>query len=196
MKRLGILLLLSCMAFALSGQGKVQFSAQANAKKVVKGGTLEITFTLKNGDGKDFRPPSFKGFQIISGPSTMVNKTFINGRLSQSFTYGYRIKATKTGDLTIGKASIQVGNKIYKTTPVKIKVVQESPKSADGQQPLFIKPVFDIDTAYVGQQVTVTFNLYSNKQLLAADVLSIPKFSGTYALPINFFAIRRTNRSD
>lgn len=177
------------MTFALSAQGKVQFSARANAKKVVKGGTLEVTFTLENGDGSDFRSPSFKGFEVISGPSTMVNKTFINGRLSQSFTYAYRIRATKIGQLTIGKATIKVGNKIHSTTPIKIKVVKENPSLAGEQKPIFIKPEFDVEEAYVGQQVEVTFNLYSNKKLLSADVLSIPKFSGTYALPINFFRL-------
>lgn len=190
MKRLGILLLLSCMTFALSAQGKVQFVAQANAKKVVKGGTLEVTFTLKNGDGEDFRPPSFKDFQVVSVPSTMVSKTFVNGRLSQSFAYAYRIRATKIGQLTIGKGTIKVGNKVYTTTPIKITVIKENPKLAGEQQPIFIKPEFSVEEAYIGQQVEVTFNLYSNKKLLSADVLSIPKFSGTYALPINFFRLR------
>ncbi|MFK7946772.1 MAG: BatD family protein [Saprospiraceae bacterium] len=189
MKRLGILLLLSCLTFALSAQGKVRFSAQANAKKVVKGGTLEVTFTLENKEGEDFRPPSFKGFQVISGPSTMVNKTFINGRLTQSFSYAYRIRATKIGQLTIGKATMKVGSRILSTTPIKIKVVKENPKLAGEQQPIFVKPEFDVEEAYIGQQVEVTFNLYSNKKLLSADVLSIPKFSGTYALPINYFRI-------
>lgn len=189
MKRLGILLLLSCVAFALSAQGKVQFVAQANAKKVVKGGTLEVTFTLENGNGEDFRPPSFKDFQIVSGPSTMVSKTFVNGRLSQSFAYTYRIRATKVGQLTIEKASIKVGNRLYTTTPIKVKVIKETPTLAGEQQPIFIKPEFSVEEAYIGQQVEVTFNLYSKKKLLSADVLSIPKFSGTYALPINFFRL-------
>jgi len=189
MKRLGILLLLSCVAFALSAQGKVQFVAQANAKKVVKGGTLEVTFTLKNGNGEDFRPPSFKDFQIVSGPSTMVSKTFVNGRLSQSFAYTYRIRATKVGQLTIEKASIKVGNRLYTTTPIKVKVIKENPTLAGEQQPIFIKPEFSVEEAYIGQQVEVTFNLYSKKKLLSADVLSVPKFSGTYALPINFFRL-------
>ncbi len=189
MKRLGILLLLSCVAFALSAQGKVQFVAQANAKKVVKGGTLEVTFTLENGNGEDFRPPSFKDFQIVSGPSTMVSKTFVNGRLSQSFAYTYRIRATKVGQLTIEKASIKVGNRLYTTTPIKVKVIKENPTLAGEQQPIFIKPEFSVEEAYIGQQVEVTFNLYSKKKLLSADVLSVPKFSGTYALPINFFRL-------
>lgn len=189
MKRLGILLLLICVAFTLSAQGKVQFVAQANAKKVVKGGTLEVTFTLKNGNGEDFRPPSFKDFQIVSGPSTMVNKTFVNGRLSQSFAYTYRIRTTKVGQLTIEKASIKVGNRLYTTTPIKVKVIKENPTLAGEQQPIFIKPEFSVEEAYIGQQVEVTFNLYSKKKLLSADVLSVPKFSGTYALPINFFRL-------
>lgn len=189
MKRLGILILLSCITWTLSGQGNVRFSARANTKKVIKGGTFEVTFTLENASGEDFRPPSFKGFQVISGPSTMVNKTFSNGRLSQSFAYEYRIRATKVGSFTIGKSTIKFGNRILTTKPIKITVVKENPKLAGKQEAVFIKPEFDVETAFIGQQVEVTFNLYSDKKLLGIDVLSIPKFSGTYAIPINLFRL-------
>lgn len=190
MKRLGIILVLSCIATMLVGQNRVRFSAKTNAKQIVKGGVVEAVFSLENGEGEGFKPPTFKGFQVISGPSTMVNKTFINGRLSQSYSFAYRLKATKTGVLTIEKATIKVGNKIYSTKPIKVDVVKQSPKSTLGiEDVVYIKPELDVETAYVGQQVLVKFKLYSNKEILRTDIYSSPSFSGTFAQPINFFRL-------
>ena len=187
MKRLGTLFLLSFVTLALSAQGQVQFLAKANAEKVVKGGTLEVKFVLKNSNGEDFEPPSFRDFEVLSGPSTVMNKTFVNGRLSQSVTYAYQIKALRVGQFTIEKARIKVGNRHFYTAPLSIEVVKAASSTA-GEQPIFIQPKFDT-LAYIGQQVEVTYYLYSTQTLLDINVLSTPKFSGTYTLPINFFTL-------
>ena len=187
MKRLGFSLLLNLLTLTLLSQSQVEFLAKANAEKIVKNETLEVQFILKNSKGTDFEPPSFLGFDILSGPSTMVSKTFINGRLTQSLTYSYQIRGLKAGHFTIGKAKINAGGKVLYTTPLKVEVINTSPYSKE-QPPLIIRPKFD-SLAYIGQQVEVTYYLYSTKQLLDIDVRSNPKFGGTYTLPINFFAL-------
>lgn len=187
MKRLGFSLLLNLLTLTLLSQSQVEFLAKANAEKIVKNETLEVQFILKNSKGTDFEPPDFRGFRILTGPSTMVSKTFINGNLTQSLTYSYQIRALKAGYFTIGKAKINAGGKVLYTTPFKVEVINTSPHSKE-QPPLIIRPKFD-SLARIGQQVEVTYYLYSAKQLLDIDVQSSPKFEGTYTLPINFFEL-------
>lgn len=190
MKRLGIILILSCVTTILWGQNMIRFTAKTNAKQIVKGGVVEVIFSLANAEGEDFKPPSFKGFKVVSGPSTMVNKSFVNGRLSQSYSFGYRLKASREGTLTIGKATIKVGKKTYSTKPTKVQVVKQNNKRTLGvEETIFIQPELDVTSAYVGQQVLVKFKLYANKEILRTDIFSPPTFSGTFAQPLNFFGL-------
>src|SRR5687767_5431550 len=79
-----LFLVISCVAFA---QGS--FTASVDKKKVSVNGTLQITFTLTNADGKNFTPPSFGDFQVLSGPNQSTNMQFINGSMSRSVAFSY-----------------------------------------------------------------------------------------------------------
>ncbi|MGB1218040.1 MAG: hypothetical protein ACPG5P_09195, partial [Saprospiraceae bacterium] len=58
---------------------KVSFYATSDAKQVVKGGYLEVKFTLENANGVDFRPPNFDGFKQVSGQNVSSKTSNING---------------------------------------------------------------------------------------------------------------------
>ncbi len=188
MKQVGIIFVLLLLSGTLLGQKIVRFVATTNAKEIVKGSVLEVVFTLENAEGENFQAPTFSGFQVVSGPSIMANKTFVNGRLSQSYAFGYALKATKLGVATIAEATIKVDKKTYRTQPLKIEIVAASTvPSLNSHELAFIKPEFNVKKAYVGQQVLVSFKLYSTKEILRTDVVSVPQFAGTFAQALNFF---------
>jgi hypothetical protein len=181
MKRLKILLFLSFVSVMLFGQKSVSFTASTNASKVVKGGAFEVIFSIKNASGSDFTPPRFSGVEVMGGPNLQSSRTIINGDVSQSTNYGYYLRATKTGTITIPSATIKVDGKTLKTKPLKIEVANAPSKSElANTKELFIKTDLAVENAYVGQQVIVTFTIFSTKKVLKANLVDVPKFSNGF----------------
>jgi hypothetical protein len=181
MKRLGILLFLSFVSVMLFGQKGVSFTASTNASKVVKGGVFEVIFSIKNASGSDFTPPRFSGIDVIGGPNLQSSRTIINGEVSQSTNYGYYLRASKTGTVTIDAATIKVDGKVLKTKPLKIEVANAPSKSQlANTKDVFIKTDLEVEEAYVGQQVIVNFTIYSTKKVLKAELADLPKFSNGF----------------
>jgi hypothetical protein len=181
MKRLKILLFLSFVSVMLFGQKGVSFTASTNASKVVKGGVFEVVFSVKNASGSDFTPPRFSSVEVIGGPNLQSSRTIINGDVSQSTNYGYYLRASKTGMVTIDAATIKVDGKTLKTKPLKIEVANAPSKSElANTKDIFIKTTLEVKNAYVGQQVIVNFTIYATKKVLKAELVDVPKFSNGF----------------
>jgi hypothetical protein len=181
MKRLGILLLFSFVSVILFGQKSVSFTASTNASKVVKGGVFEVIFSIKNASGSDFTPPRFSGVEVMGGPNLQSSRTIINGDVSQATNYGYYLRAAKTGTIIIDAATIKVDGKTLKTKPLKIEVANAPSKSElANTKDIFIKTDLAVENAYVGQQVIVTFTIFSTKKVLKANLVDVPKFSNGF----------------
>ena len=69
-------------------------------KQVVVGEKFQVAFEL-NADGKNFKAPSFDGFNVVGGPFTSSSSSFqmINGSMSHSVvnTYTFALQAYKEG---------------------------------------------------------------------------------------------------
>ena len=78
----GILLMLSSLMLA-----QVSFVAKVSKKQLGINERLKIVFDM-NQDGDNFTPPNFNGFQVSSGPSQSVSRSWVNGKstYSKSFT--------------------------------------------------------------------------------------------------------------
>ena len=160
-KGLTFLLLFFALPWVAFSQD-VNFYASADAKEVVKGGYVEITFTLENAEGSNFKPPSFRGFKVVSGPSSSSQISIVNGRRSQKISFGYTLLAEALGNQSIGAATINVRGRSYKTKPITVRVVKGSAKvAAEGENPIFIKLEQSDSTVYKGQQITLKYVLLS-----------------------------------
>lgn len=100
-------------------------SLSANVEDV--GGYYRVSFSVNAADVSNFTPPSFKDFEVLSGPSqsTSSSYTYINGRSShsQSTTFTYILSARKSGHLSIGAASVRVGGKVVHSRPLQLNAV-------------------------------------------------------------------------
>jgi hypothetical protein len=97
-----------------------------------------------------------------------MSTTIINGRVSRSQSYSYRLIAPKVGRFQIGKASINVGNKRYQTEIITLEVVKGKERKdpftgnvMPGDEDLFLVAVMDTNLAYPGQQVYIDYKLYT-----------------------------------
>ena len=186
--------LLSLFVFLIASfslEAQVSFTASADAKEIVKGGYLEVTFTLANANGAQFKPPSFKNFKVAGGPSTSRNSSWINGKATSSTGYTYTLLADKIGTKTIGPASIKVGNKTLNTRPLQVKVVKGR-KVASGatvniEDQVFIRAEPSVNEARIGQQILLDYKLYTQINIESYNITSEPEYDGFYAQNISRF---------
>jgi len=182
--------------FALSSFGaKVQFTAKTSHQVVEVGQRFQITFTV-NSRGGNFTPPDFNNFRLLGGPNQSQSMQYINGQVSHSTSLSYILTATEEGTFTIGAASITVDGESYETNPIEIKVVEASDNSANAQRNrqqqrkssgdklsdhVFIRAVVDKNEAYVGEKVSVTFQLYSKLGLSGLNLEKLPALNGFWS---------------
>ena len=154
---------------------------------------LRFTFEGKNLNAlKNFNPPSLKDFRVLSGPNQSTSMQIINGVSSSSLTLSYILMPNTTGAYTIGSASIQYEEKTYTTDPIKVTIVKGSqkPKDDSGKQisneeiakNLFIRATIDKSKVYLGEQVTITYKLYTRLNIASQmSVDKLPQYQGFWA---------------
>ncbi|NQY06116.1 MAG: protein BatD, partial [Flavobacteriaceae bacterium] len=152
-------LFLSNLIFA-----QVSFETRVSKRTLGVNERLRVEFVM-NQDGDNFTPPTFAGFNIVSGPSQSINRSWVNGKSTFSKTYTYTLAPVRKGQITIKNASVEIDGNSYKTIPVKIKVTDavEKPKSeAESMASENIHLVAELSNSnpYYNEAITVTYILY------------------------------------
>lgn len=165
------------------------FQVFVDAKQLPEGSYLEVSFILKNADGSDFKLPDFKDFRIISGPARSSSTSYINGVKSSELSFTYLIQPKKSGTLTIESASIKVGNKILTTKPVSVSVLgrTEKPVEPSEDEQTFILAEINNSKAIIGQQLVITYKLYTRENIDQINILEEPNFDGFFVQELNRF---------
>lgn len=162
------------------------FTAIADAYKIVENSSVNIEYKLENGNGTRFDAGSFGGMKKIGGPSTSTQMTIINGRSSGSESYTIALTASKAGKYTVGPASIFSDGKEYKTKPITIEVVKANSKALKkDEEDVYVKVVLSDSTAILGQQVILSYRLYTRVSVENYDLLNEPDYDGFFAVPLN-----------
>ena len=107
------------------------FTASVDNNQVGQNDNFQVTFTFEGKDInsiKNFSPPSFSNFRVLSGPNQSTSMQIINGVSSSSLAFSYVLMPQSMGAFTIGSASIQYAGQTYKSDPLKITVVKGSSK--------------------------------------------------------------------
>ncbi len=185
--------------------GQVIFTA-SGPDVVEAGETFQVSFVV-NAAGTNPHFPSFKGFNILSGPNTSSssNIQFINGKVSKdvSYTFSFYLSAQTSGTFSIDPASISVKGKRIISNPLKIQVVSGSAnqtqtnKSGTQQtgnnnqqtesiskvqnQNLFVRILTNKKTVYQGEQLIATIKVYTRMNLVGFDDMKFPSYSGFWS---------------
>lgn len=176
-----------------------KFTAAASSTQVGTGEQFQVDFTV-NASGDRFSPPNFNGFQVLSGPNISQSMSSINGVTSESTSYSYILMAVKEGTLTIGPASIVVNGRHLTTNSLSIRVVKGRPvpkasratqqadedqvvadNSGDLSKSIFLRAVADKSNVYQGEQLTLTFRLYTRIGVVGVDDAKIPELNGFWS---------------
>lgn len=204
-KILSLIFILSLVFNELNAQD-VKFIASLSKNPITQGERFQVTYTLHNAQGTRFRPPNFRGFTALMGPSTQQSTQIINGSMSQEISYTYVLQADKIGKYTLGPGTITVKGSQIKSNSLSIEVVepskaeqinrkqkqnQEKNLSAQAQnvirKNLFVRTFVSKKNVYQGEQFVVTYKIYVHPDLNIKSLTAKkePTFNGFWTQEIN-----------
>lgn len=194
MKKSIVLFLILFAALATFSQD-VKFIASAR-QTVSLGEQFYVKYSV-NAEGSSFKGPSFKGFDLVSGPNSSSSSSvqIINGKVSQSLeiTFTYILYASKEGSFNIPSATILVNGKIYSSNSLSIQVVkgkggnnnqqqnQQQNQSSGSDESIFIRAVSSNSKPMLGEQVIVTYKLYTTVPVVQYSITKAPSYNGFWS---------------
>lgn len=169
-----------------------EFIASVNSNKISLSEQLEVDFTFSGSDINSisqFVPPAFSDFIVLSGPNQSTKMQIINGAISAERTFSFYLQPKRVGKFTIGSASIKYKGETLQSNPITIEVFQGSSSNKNKNNNdevntneiadnLFIRAIADKNTAYLGEQVTVTYKLYTRLNIASLQVEKLPSYQG------------------
>ncbi|NOZ07290.1 MAG: protein BatD [FCB group bacterium] len=182
MKRLYLYILL---LFAVSFSATVKVSVDRD--KINEGDSITLTVSVEGGSEAPETEISVldKDFRIVSGPNQSTSMQWINGQLSSSSSLSWTLLPRRKGSITIPSLNISVAGKKYRSNPINITVYENNASTnlanSRGKIPAakyFIEAQIDNDNPYRGEQITVTYVLYTSVELTGFDVQDMPSFQG------------------
>lgn len=174
--------------FSLRAQDEVSFKVICK-KQVVVGEQFQVSYEL-NGDGKNFEAPNFNNFEILGGPfsSSSSSVQIINGSVTKTntHTYSFYLRAIKEGTYTIPAATITVNKQKVKSTTTDILVTKDSSSTGSGTvsgtsgnaKDVFLEAIPNKKTAYIGEQITLTYKIYYTIPISNLSISKAPSYSG------------------
>lgn len=179
-------------------------------KQVMVGERFQVVFEA-NAEGKNFTAPSFEGFTVVGGPFTSTSSSFqmVNGSMSHSVkcTYTFALQAYKEGTFHVGSASLNVKGTKVTSEPFDIKVIPDDGShaapsgggDASGQgrsqqntndpqvsgKDLFLNVIPSKKSVYVGDQVVLTYKIYTKVPVSSLSVERMPSYAGFWTKDIS-----------
>nr|NQU90767.1 protein BatD [Bacteroidota bacterium] len=186
-----ILILASIVLFSINHVMADNAQLTATAKTVVRiGEQFQLQYSF-NAEGTGFQGPRFSDFQLLTGPnpSTQSSVQIINGKVNRnvSYTFTYILRATKEGSFNIPAASITYNGKKYTSNTLTIKVVKGSTPSAsnnnqkEDENDVFIRAYINNTTPVQGEQIIITYKLFTSVHISNIDDSKISSFKGFWA---------------
>ncbi|MDE6440256.1 MAG: BatD family protein [Bacteroidales bacterium] len=201
-----LLCLLCLLPATLAAQEGVTFQVQA-PREVYAGEAFDISFVVNAQGSRNFKAPAFKGFDVLFGPaqSQSTNVSYINGHMQQSFTlsYAYRLRAPESaGEFRFEPATIEVKGQAYQTEAVVLKVLpartqpanpSRAARNAPGGRPsqpvsgeignddVFLRSFVSKNNPYVGEEVVVTYRLYTAVPVRQYSIYKLPTNKGFWS---------------
>ena len=179
-------------------------------KQVVVGERFQVVFEA-NAEGKNFSAPSFEGFTVVGGPFTSTSSSFqmVNGSMSHSVkcTYTFALQAYQEGTFHVGSATLNVKGKKVSSEPFDIKVIPDDGShaapagggDAAGQgrsqqntndpqvsgKDLFLNVIPSKKSVYVGDQVVLTYKIYTKVPVSSLSVERMPSYAGFWTKDVS-----------
>ena len=185
---------------SISAYGEdISFEARIDKTRMSYQDVLMLSLVLSGGNVDMNVMPEMpdldENFDILRGPNRSTSISIVNGRQSSSLTIQYMLSPKKTGTIEIPPISIQQDGKTYSSKALRVEVLkagaaasqtpsQGSPDPAAGQNnptalpDVFLQAEVDKQSAYPGEQITVSYKLYTRVNISGYNVDQQPGFTG------------------
>lgn len=196
-----ILITIFAILLNVAAWGQDDYSFNVICKRqVMVGEQFNVSYEL-DGNGKDFVSPNFNDFEVVGGPfsSSSSSVQIINGSVTKSnkTTYSFYLRALKEGTFTIPAATITIDRKKVKSSTMDITVVAGSgntsysgssrnggsSQSVDAGD-VFLEAVPNKRTAYVGEQIILTYKIYYTISISQLSISKSPSYAGFWTKDI------------
>lgn len=194
-RNISFVLALSLLS-VLGAKAQVQFVAKSNYTSVGRNEQFKVTFTI-NAMGSGFKAPDFSNFIVLQGPLSSRRNVRTLRSVEQVTSFTYVLRPRQLGNYTIGSAKIEAKSKTFKTKPFTVKVLKNSPRGDDPNDPYniaarsaFIKVFPSKTTVYQGEPLVCAYKLFYKTNYGTPILQSTPDFSGFYHTKIEPKGIR------
>ncbi|MHB9030141.1 MAG: BatD family protein [Candidatus Latescibacterota bacterium] len=178
----------------------ITVSSSVSANQVSLSDRLELTIAITGPDARKADSPKLDpmpGFHVM-GTQQSTEFRFINGKSSTLITYTYTLAPRSTGTHEVGGATITVGGQAFTTRATKVEVIAGSPSApqspsvpdagkvegGSGNADIFIRTEVDNRQPFVGEQITLTFDLFNRLTLWGDTEYDPPSTTGFWAVDL------------
>ncbi len=179
----------------------VMMRASVDRTRVEVGDLIQFTVAVEAAQmGSVSAPqvPTPDGLQLTgSTSSTSMSVNIVNGEMTtkRTTTYHFSFRAQRTGTYVLGPAQLAHGGKTIRSDQVRVEVVKRSgrpqtrPAPSTGrsmgqseiqeiEKNLFLQAIPEKRAVYVGEQVGVTYKLFTRYDLRNVQYGQVPTFTG------------------
>ena len=182
------ILLIALFSMTVFAQDAVQLTTTVSKSKLGIHQRFKVEFTVNKHGADNFKLPKLKNFDIIAGPSSSINQSWINGRASYKQSYIYIFKPKSIGVFKIPSASIEYRGNRIRSNEVTMTILSEDEVPKDPNDPYYIASenlhlVAEVSKVkpYVGEPIYVVYKLYVNVRKIGYSgwrVNEIPTYNG------------------
>ena len=189
----------------------------ADRTRVAVGDVFAITVAMTVDDGSAVPDPDLTlppEFDLVSSrSSTSTSISIVQGTVSQ--TRGVNVistvRANKVGMFTVGPASVKSEGKTLRSQAIRVEVVKGLSRSRttantgqnavsvdqlkEIEENLFIRATSDRASVYVGEQILLSYDLYSRYRIQNPRFGTVPSYTGFWAESV-FEASRLEQRAE
>ncbi len=167
---------------AASSAAAIQFAASVDRTRASQAEPIRLTLRITSDAQLGEVTPAFdlKDFHV-EGPATRTRMEMSNfSNISYTRELTYALYAKQPGTFTIGPLQLAIDGDSYQTKPITIEIVRGASRAQAGQpeRPIFVLARADYERAYVGQQVTVSYDLFYRVQPHNVSFNKLPTFVG------------------
>ncbi len=179
----------------------VQVNASVSTDTIGVQDQFQLSITISGKDSGEAEAPRLsrlQGFQVVAGPSVSTQFQWVNGRTSSTRSFIWILLPDKEGQFTIDPIEVRVGNKAFKTQPLRIQVTPGSsqparprsrpfdpladetarlPARTSGEE-VFVAAEVDRSSVYAGQQITLSYHLFTQVGVTGIQLQENPPLTG------------------
>jgi len=188
--------MLAAVLIALPALAQIEFTASVDRTRSTRSQPIRLVLTITSSDNlthvaaPQIRLDDFDAY----GPTISSRMDVANGTTAFSRELAYELFARRLGRLTIEPAQLRHEGKTYRTQALRVEIARRLParQSPDLEAPaasaasartsieddLFLRATANAQRVYVGQQLTLSYDLCYRYQLRDVLFKEIPSFAG------------------